>query len=262
MNIALVGCEEFASLASAAVTHGQGEAYIAMLYQILSVDSDPGYDGAARCGVTQLNKPGVPEQLKCLSEVFSEELSDSLNTHDQVEYLIDLLSGRLLKGGSIYNISHEELAAIREYLKSALEKKWIRPSSSQIGSPVLFVRKKDNSLRLCVDYRGLNEVTVKNNYPLPLLSETLKRFAHAKHFIKIDIRNAYHRIRVREGDEWEIAFRTRYGQFEYQIMSFGLANAPATFQIYMNKALKLYIDVFCVIYLDDVLVYSETKELH
>ncbi len=261
-DIALVDVEEFASLANAAVAHGEGQAYIALPYQILSVSNDACCDGAARCGATQLDDPGVPDQLECVSEVFSEELSDSLNTHDQVEHPIDLLPGRIPKSGPIYNMSHDELAAIREYLKSALEKKWIRPSSSQIGSPVLFVKKADGSLRLCVDYRGLNEVTIKNNYPLPLLSETLERFAHAKHFTKIDIRNAYHRIRVREGDEWKTAFRTRYGQFEYQVMPFGLANAPATFQAYVNKALKPYIDVFCVVYLDDVLVYSESEDLH
>ena len=262
VDIALVDAEQFATLANAAITRNEGEAYIAMPYQILSQGDGVSCDKAVRCGATQLDDPVVPKQLECLSEVFSEELSDSLNTHDQVEHPIDLLPGKLPRGGPIYNMSHDELAAIRDYLKSALEKDWIRPSSSQVGSPVLFVKKADGSLRLCVDYRGLNEVTVKNNYPLPLLSETLERFAHAKHFTKIDIRNAYHRIRVRKGDEWKTAFRTRYGQFEYQVMPFGLANAPATFQGYVNKALKPYIDVFCVVYLDDVLVYSESEELH
>ncbi len=127
---------------------------------------------------------------------------------------------------------------------------------------MLFVKKPDGSLRLCVNYRGLNEITVKNNYPLPLLSETLDRFAHARHFTKIDIRNAYHRIRIRKGDEWKTAFRTRYGQFEYQVMPFGLANAPATFQSYVNHALKPFVNICCVVYLDDVLVYSETEEQH
>ena len=127
---------------------------------------------------------------------------------------------------------------------------------------MLFVKKADESLRLCVDYRGLNEVTIKNNYPLPLLSKTLKRFAYVKHFTKIDIRNAYHQIRVRKGDEWKTAFRTCYGQFEYQVMPFSLANAPATFQAYVNKALKPYIDVFCVVYLDNVLIYSKTENSH
>lgn len=159
-------------------------------------------------------------------------------------------------------MSQDELATIREYISNALEKNWIRPSSSPVGAPVLFVKKSDGTLRLCVDYRGLNEVTIKNNYPLPLLSETPDRFARAKRFTKIDIRNAYHRIRIREGDEWKTAFRTRYGQFEYLVMPFGLANAPATFQSYMNKALEPYLDVFCVVYLDDVLIYSENEDEH
>ena len=262
VDVALLGCEQFASLANAAVAHGQGQAYIAMPYQILSQLDNTYYDTAARCGATQLDDPAVPKQLEDLADVFSEELSDSLNTHDQVEHPIDFLPDKLPRGGPVYNMSHDELAAIREYLRDALEKNWIRPSSSQVGSPVLFVKKPDGSLRLCVDYRGVNEVTIKNNYPLPLLSETLERFAHAKHFTKIDIRNAYHRIRMRQGDEWKTAFRTRYGQFEYQVMPFGLANAPATFQGYVNKALKPYIDVCCVVYLDDVLVYSESEDLH
>ena len=103
---------------------------------------------------------------------------------------------------------------------------------------------------------------IKNNYSLPLLSKTLKRFAHAKHFTKIDIRNAYYRICIRKGDEWKTAFRTRYEQFKYQVMPFELANASATFQFYVNKALKPYFDIFCVIYLDDMLIYSKTKKKH
>ena len=100
---------------------------------------------------------------------------------------------------------------------------------SPAGAPILFVQKKDGSLRLCVDYRGLNKITVKNRHPLPLITETLDRLQGARCFTKLDIRNAYHRIRIRLGDEWKTAFRTRYGHFEYRVMPFGLANAPVTF---------------------------------
>ena len=118
---------------------------------------------------------------------------------------------------------------LREYLKNALAKGWIRPSKSPSGAPILFVPKKDGSMRLCVDYRGLNRITIKNRYPLPLISEMLDRLGHSKIFSKLDLRDAYHRLRIKEGDEWKTAFKTRYGLFEYLVMPFGLANAPATF---------------------------------
>ena len=117
-------------------------------------------------------------------------------------------------------------------------------------------------MRLCVDYRGLNKITIKNRHPLPLISETLDRLSGAKVFTKLDLKDAYHRIRIRAGNEWKTAFRTRYGHFEYTVMPFGLANAPATFQAYINRAMAGYVDVFCVVYLDDILIYSDSEEEH
>ena len=262
-RVRLCEAEKFAKLAMLALK-GKGEAYVTLPYQLLPTESLPQYAEreAARCGALQAEEPNISGPLQDLAEMFFEALSDSLNTHDQVEHLIELMKGKLPRTGPIYKMSQDELATIRDYLVSALEKKWIRPSSSSTGALVLFVKKPDETLRLCVDYRGLNEITIKNKYPLPLLSETLERFAHARHFTKIDIRNAYHRIRIRKGDEWKTAFRTRYEQFEYQVMPFGLANAPAIFQSYVNHALKPYLDICCVIYLNDVLIYSETEEQH
>ena len=140
----------------------------------------------------------MSEKLKSLSEVFSEKLSDNFNTHDQIEHSINLLFKKLPKKNLIYNMSHDELAAIRNYLNSAFKKNWIRFSNNQIDLLMLFVKKADDFLRLCVDYRNLNEITIKNNYSLSLFSKILKRFAHAKRFIKINIRNAYYKIRVRK----------------------------------------------------------------
>ena len=145
---------------------------------------------------------------------------------------------------SYYNISQDELSAIREYLFIILKKKWIRLFNSLIEVSILFVKKFDKSLRLCVDYRELNKIIVKNKYSLSILLKTLDRFASAWHFIKIDIRNTYHRIRIRKNDEWKIAFRTRYEQFEYQIISFDLVNTLAIFQSYINNALKSYINIY------------------
>jgi hypothetical protein len=124
------------------------------------------------------------------------------------------------------------------------------------------VPKKDGSLRLCVDYRGLNRVSVKNRYPLPLISEILDRITGAQYFSKIDVKDAYYRIRIKEGDEWKTAFRTRYGHYEYLVMPFGLTNAPATFQHYIHQALSGLVDAICIVYLDDILIFSKTRDAH
>ena len=139
---------------------------------------------------------------------------------------------------------------------------WIRHSASEAGAPILFVPKKDGTLRLCVDYRGLNAITVKNRYPLPLVGEIMDRLSGATIYTQLDLRDAYHRLRIRKGDEWKTAFRTRYGHFEYQVMPFGLANAPATFQSYINRALSDLLDTCCIVYLDDILIYSRSAEEH
>lgn len=151
---------------------------------------------------------------------------------------------------------------LREYIEDAQKKGWIRPSQSPAGAPIMFVPKKGGGLRLCVDYRGLNNVTIKDRTPLPLISETLDRLRRAKIFTQLDLKDAYHRMRIREGDEWKTAFRTRYGHFEYMVMPFGLTNAPAIFQAYINKALAGLVDVTCVVYLDDILIFSEDPTKH
>jgi Reverse transcriptase (RNA-dependent DNA polymerase) len=135
-------------------------------------------------------------------------------------------------------------------------------TQSPAGAPILFVPKPDGSLRLCVDYRALNKVTVKNRHPLPLISETIDRMQGAKIYTKLDLRDVYHRIRIKPGDEWKTAFRTRYGLWEYTVMPFGLTNAPATFQAYINKALEGLLDITCVAYMDDICIFSDSVEEH
>jgi hypothetical protein len=159
-------------------------------------------------------------------------------------------------------MSQEELKALKEYIEENMTKGFIQASSSPAGAPVLFVKKAEGSSRLCVDYRGLNEVTIKNRYPLPLIRKTLDCLAKAKWYTKLDLQWGYNQIQIAEGEEWKMAFRTRYGLFEYMVIPFGLTNVPATFQHFINDSLREYLDVFCTAYLDDILIYSDTKEEH
>lgn len=202
----------------------------------------------------------VPEYLSDFADVFDEAKAGELPDLGGVEHSIDTTDPPPY--GPLYNLSETQLEALRDYLANAIKKRWIRPSVSPAGAPILFVPKKDGGLRLCVDYRGLNKVTVKNRHPLPLIDETLDRLVGAKVFTKLDLKDAYHRIRIREGHEWKTAFRTRYGHFEYLVMPFGLANAPATFQAYINTAMAGMLDRSVVVYLDDILIYSQDPEQH
>jgi hypothetical protein len=203
----------------------------------------------------------LPDELKEFEDVFSLEAAGELPTHNKYEHAIELEGGEP-PYGPLYNLSEKELEVLRKYLEDSLSKGWIRRSISPAGAPILFVPKKDGGLRLCVDYRGLNKVTRKNRHPLPLISETLDRLGKAVIYTKLDLKDAYYRIRIRAGDEWKTAFRTRYGHFEYCVMPFGLANAPATFQAYINQALSGLVDMLCVVYLDDILIYSTDLSKH
>ena len=151
---------------------------------------------------------------------------------------------------------------MRSYITENLAKGFIKPSKSPCGAPIFFVKKADGGLRPCVDYRDLNERTIKNRYPLPLISDLLDRLDGAKYFTKIDLRSAYNLVRIRPGDEWLTAFRCRYGHFEYSVMPFGLCNAPAVFQGLMHEVFREYIDRFLVVYFDDILIFSRSLEEH
>jgi hypothetical protein len=203
--------------------------------------------------------PGIYNEY---SEVFSEKEAATLPP-ENVNHEINLQPGA--KGppyGPLYPCSAKELEHLRTYLEEMQQKGWIRESTSPAGALILFAKKSDGSLRVCVDYRGLNEITIKNRYPLPRIDEMLDRLTGSKWFTKIDLRDAYHRIRIKRGDEWKTAFRTRYGHYEYLVMPFGLTNAPATFQSYIHDALKGLIDDFVIVYLDDILIYSQSEEEH
>ena len=204
----------------------------------------------------------LPTEFHQWRWVFSEEDAATLPDHGQHELSIDLVERAQPPWGPIYPLSATELKVLREHLDKELANGWIRPSKSPAGAPILFAKKKDGSLRLCIDYRGLNAVTVKDRYPLPLIQESLDRLAQATVYTKLDLREAYHRVRVKEGDEWKTAFRTRYGHFEYTVMPFGLSNAPGTFQAHVNAALSDLLDISCIVFIDDILIFSQSQEEH
>jgi hypothetical protein len=156
----------------------------------------------------------------------------------------------------------KELAELKTQLQELIEKGFIQPSSSPWGCPAIFVKKKDETLRLCVDYRPLNEVTIKNKYPLPRIDLLFDQLAGAKVFFKIDLRSGYHQIKIKPEDIPKTAFTTRYGLYEYLVMSFGLTNAPAHFMYLMNSVFMPELDKFVVVFIDDILVYSKTKKEH
>ena len=204
----------------------------------------------------------VPEPYKDLAEVFSKVKADKLPPHRLTDCKIVLQKNATLHYGPIYPLSEEESKVLKEYIEENLKKGFIRPSESPAGYPVLFQKKKDGTLRLCVDYKKLNEVTVRNSYPLPLIPSIIEKIKGANYFTKLDLRSAYNLVRIREGDEYKTAFRTKYGHYEYLVMPFGLRNAPATFQSFINSVLRPYLEKFVILYLDDILIFSKSLEEH
>jgi hypothetical protein len=209
-----------------------------------------------------VRKEDVPECLWEFLEFFNTNSAAILPANKKTDHAIELLPGTDAPHMPIYPLTYAELQELQDFLKRMQAEKKIRPSKSPARAPILFVPKKDGTLRLCVDYRGLNKVTVKNRYTLPLISELLDRISGATVFSKVDLKDAYYRIRIKPGDEWKTAFGTRYGHFEFLVLPMGLTNAPATFQSYIHDALGQLLDICCIAYLDDVLIFSRTMEEH
>ncbi|GBG77112.1 hypothetical protein CBR_g23437 [Chara braunii] len=179
-----------------------------------------------------------------------------------IQHRIEIEPGSRTPKGAVYRMSPKELEELRKQLDELLEKGWIRPSSSPFGAPVLFVPKKEGELLMCIDYRGLNAITIKNAEPLPRIDDLLDRVQGCKYFSKIDLKSGYHQIEVHPHDRYKMASRTRYGHYEFIVISFGLTNTPATFQRCMNDLFRPWLDRFVVVYLDDILVFSKTLEEH
>jgi hypothetical protein len=204
----------------------------------------------------------LPAKYHEFKDVFSEEGANMLPPHRPYDCAIEIEEGKSPPFGRIYNLSEKELLALNNYLKDNLDKGFIRSSRSPAAAPIFFVKKKDGSLRPVVDYRGLNKVTIKNRYPLPLVPGLIDRLRRAKIFTKLDLRSAYNLLRIRKGDEWKTAFRTRYGLFEYLVMPFGITGAPAAFQHWMNDTFRDLLDVYVIVFIDDILIFSENPDKH
>ncbi len=204
----------------------------------------------------------IPPEYTDLIEVFSKGRASQLPIHRSVDCAIDLLPGTTPPKGRIFPLSQPESESMKTYIREELAKGFIRPSTSPASAGFFFVKKKDGGLRPCIDYRSLNENTVKFRYPLPLVPAALEQLRQARYYTKLDLRNAYNLIRIREGDEWKTAFSTTSGHYEYLVMPFGLANSPSVFQAFMNDVFRDMLDRWVIVYIDDILIYSDTYEEH
>jgi hypothetical protein len=198
--------------------------------------------------------------LKYFEDVFQEV--PGLPPKRDIDFSINLMPGAAPVSKNPYRMSTPELKELQLQLEELLKKGYICPSVSPWGAPVLFVKNKDGTLRLCIDFRQLNKVTIKNKYPLSRIDDLFDQLKDAKIFSKIDLRSGYHQVRIKDEDISKTAFRTRYGHYEFTVVPFGLSNAPVVFMCLMNGVFREYLDKFVIVFLDDILVYSKSEEEH
>jgi hypothetical protein len=194
-------------------------------------------------------------------DVFPEELSGMPSDHE-IEFVIELVSSTAPIFKRPYRMAANQLTELKKQLQELLDKEYIRPTASSWGAHVVFIPKKDYTQRMCVDYHSLNEVTIKNKYPLPRIDNLFDQLKGVCVFSKIDLRSRYHQLKIRASDIPKIAFITRYGLYEYTVMSFGLTNAPAYFMYLMNKVFMEYLDKFVVVFIDDIFIFSKNEDEH
>jgi hypothetical protein len=204
----------------------------------------------------------LPEKLKNYANVFSPKEAEKLPPYRNYDYNIRLQKNKTPPFGPLYPMFRNELIALKEWLEKNLRKKFIRLSLLFAASPVLFVKKADKGLRFCIDYRKLNNISVKDRYPLPLIKEFLNDLKKMRYFTKIDIVFAFNNIRIKKGQKYLTAFRTRFGLYEFLMMPFGFIKAFAIFQRFINDILRKYLNVFCIAYLNDILIYNRTRKKH
>jgi len=222
-------------------------------------------DSAKACSFSTSTPPDldiVPPEYCDYADMFSKAKASELPLHRDYNLKINLKEGTSPPLGTLYSLSPVELSALRTFINENLNTGFIHPTASFHAAPVLFVKKKDGSLHLCIDFRGLNKITKKDRYPLPLISDVLDSSSCAKIYSKTDLQHAYHLVQIAPGDEWKTTFCTRYGSYKWLVMPFGLTNAPAAFQCFVNTIFADMLDVCIVMYLDGILIYSEDMESH
>ncbi|KAF8641666.1 hypothetical protein AX16_009851 [Volvariella volvacea WC 439] len=203
----------------------------------------------------------LPSYCQPFKEWFEKQASEHLPEKRQWDHLINLKPDFMSKDCKIYPLPPQHQEELDTFIKENLQKGYIRPSKSPMASPFFFIQKKDGGLRLCQDYRKLNEGTIKNCYSLPLISELVDKLKGAKYFTKLDLRWRYNNVHIKEGDEWKAAFKTNKGLFKPTILFFGLCNTPVTFQQMMNDILRVMIkENILVVYMDDILLFARDKE--
>ncbi len=220
------------------------------------------------CLTTSIESPAtnepvyIPPEYSDYSEVFSKTKATQLPPNRPWDCAIELLPNTSPPRSKVYPLTIPETQAMEKYIEEALESGFIHPSTSPAASGFFFVETKDGGLHPCIDYRGLNSITIKNRYPLPLVPSALEQLREATICTKLDLRSAYYLIRIREGDEWKTAFITTRGHYEYSVMPYGLANAPSVFQSFINEIFRDILNCYVIAYIDDILIYSKTREQH
>ncbi|GJU78585.1 putative reverse transcriptase domain-containing protein [Tanacetum coccineum] len=210
---------------------------------------------------SRLNIISCIKTQKYLQKVFPKDFPGLPPTR-QVKFQIDLVPKAAPLAHALYRLAPSEMQELSSQLQKLTDKGFIKSSSSPWGAPVLFVKKKYGSFRMCIDYRELNKLTVKNRYPLPRINDVFDQLQGSSVYSKIDLRSCYHQLRVRDEDISKTKFRTRYGHYEFQVMPFGLTNASAIFMDLMNQVCKPYLDKFVIVFVEGILIYSRSKEEH
>ncbi|GJV10246.1 putative reverse transcriptase domain-containing protein [Tanacetum coccineum] len=241
----------------AVIICGKKEVHIPIKNRTLVVKGD---SNSSRLKVISCIKARKYIERGC--HLFLAHVTEKEKSEKRLEDVSVILPGAAPVARAPYRLAPSEMKELSEQLKELLEKGFIRPSSSPWGAPVLFVKKKDGSFRMCIDYRKLNKLTVKNRYPLLRIDDLFDQLQGSSVYSKIDLRSGYHQLRIREEDIPITAFRMRYGHYEFQVIPFGLTNAPAVFMDLMNRVCKPYLDKFVIVFIDDILIYSKTKEEH
>lgn len=230
--------------------HDQDEVYLCYLQTNSEPSEQPKKD------------PMIIHLLNEFRDVFPEQLPKRLPPERSIDHRIELIPHEQPPSRNSYRMSTKELDELKKQLNELIENGFIQPSKSSYAAPVLFVKKKDGTIRMCIDYRALNKITIKNKYPLPRTDELFDRLQGATWFSKIDLRSGYHQVRIHPDDVHKTAFSTRYGLFEFLVLPFGLTNAPATFMHLMQDVFRPMLDESVIVFLDDILIYSKTKEQH